>query len=355
MKAVFHKQLDAIRGASYGESDTWRRAGRSFSADWKETFCGAQSRSSLSISRCAAENLLKFYIHFSEPMSRGEAYSRIHLLNEEGVEVEDPFLELGEELWDTEQKRFTLFIHPGRIKRGVKPREDSGLPMTEGHQYALRVDQDWKSAEGQVLTESYAKKFRVVGSDEAQPDPVNWKIETPKADSRQPIVLNFNEPLDHAMLKRVLVVRDIQGDAVAGEIEVSEHEKVWKFVPAKAWLRGTYAIEVATNLEDLTGNSIARPFETKMQVDSGDEIAAPTIAIEFSLSSLSRCGLQMDLDHRRRGIGLEWIACLAFISLGIPDAVLGVSWPSIAAELDRPCIGSVGWLPLASAAICLQL
>ena len=77
------------------------------------------------------ENLLKFYIHFSAPMSRGEAYKRIHLMHE-GVEVQDPFLELGEELWDVEQTRFTLFIHPGRIKHGVKPREDSGLPMTEG-------------------------------------------------------------------------------------------------------------------------------------------------------------------------------------------------------------------------------
>ena len=77
------------------------------------------------------ENLLKFYIHFSAPMSRGEAYTRIHLM-QAGVEVPDPFLELGEELWDIEQTRFTLFIHPGRIKRGVKPREDSGLPMTDG-------------------------------------------------------------------------------------------------------------------------------------------------------------------------------------------------------------------------------
>src|SRR5690606_15281787 len=58
------------------------------------------------------ENVLKFYIHFSAPMSRGEAYRRVHLYRGDEP-IEDPFLELGEELWDADQTRFTLFIHPG--------------------------------------------------------------------------------------------------------------------------------------------------------------------------------------------------------------------------------------------------
>ena len=64
------------------------------------------------------ENQLKFYVHFCAPMSRGEAYERIHLSNERGEEVEFPFLELGEELWDDSGTRFTLFFDPGRIKLG---------------------------------------------------------------------------------------------------------------------------------------------------------------------------------------------------------------------------------------------
>src|SRR4030095_14660094 len=40
------------------------------------------------------ENLLKFYVHFSEPMSRGRIYEHIHLLDAEGKPVELPFLEL---------------------------------------------------------------------------------------------------------------------------------------------------------------------------------------------------------------------------------------------------------------------
>jgi len=44
------------------------------------------------------ENLLKFYLHFSAPMSRREAYQRVRLLDGAGKPVELPFLEIGEEL-----------------------------------------------------------------------------------------------------------------------------------------------------------------------------------------------------------------------------------------------------------------
>ena len=46
------------------------------------------------------ENLLKFYLHFSAPMSRGEVYDRVRLLDARRPAVDLPFLGLGEELWD---------------------------------------------------------------------------------------------------------------------------------------------------------------------------------------------------------------------------------------------------------------
>ena len=59
------------------------------------------------------ENLLKFYLHFSAPMGRGEAYRHVHLLDAEGHELPAVFLELGEELWDRDMRRFTLLFDPG--------------------------------------------------------------------------------------------------------------------------------------------------------------------------------------------------------------------------------------------------
>ncbi len=225
------------------------------------------------------ENLLKFYIHFSEPMNRGEAYSRIHLLHE-GQGIDQPFLELGEELWDRDQSRFTLFIHPGRIKRGVKPREENGPAIEAGKAYTLRIDGEWTAAGGLHLKEAFEKRFQVAAPDHQQPNLEQWKIETPGKETKDPIILNFNEPLDHAMLTRVLHVKDLAGKRVPGKVQVSDGETRWEFSPESEWPPGIYTIEVAANLEDLCGNSIARPFEVQMQ-DGGTVKASAKVAIEL--------------------------------------------------------------------------
>ena len=226
------------------------------------------------------ENLLKFYLHFSSPMSRGDAYARIHLMSE-GQEVDSPFLELGEELWDAEQKRFTLFIHPGRIKRGLKPREDSGTPMVAGKEYTLRIDADWLGADQQPMAAAFAKQFRVISADDMQPDYKKWKVEVPKANSKQPVYLTFDEPLDHAMLSRVVRVRDASNADMIGTVTISAKETVWSFEPKEPWGRGTYSIVLDTNLEDLVGNNLSRLFETKEQQVESDLKVEAEMAIPF--------------------------------------------------------------------------
>ncbi len=225
------------------------------------------------------ENLLKFYIHFSQPMSRGDAYQRIHLLAGDEP-VDEPFLELGEELWDAEQTRFTLFIHPGRIKRGVQPRELRGAPLATGKSYTLRIDRDWPSAEGLPMSAPYEKKFEVTTAVHGQLNPEKWQIQTPAVDSRQPVALSFDAPLDHGMLHRVLTVHYNDGSLITGEISTDANESRWLFTPTENWKIGAHHIEVATNLEDICGNSIARPFEVDLQAASSP-VPAAKIAIEF--------------------------------------------------------------------------
>ena len=70
-------------------------------------------------------------------MSRGEAYRHIRLLDATGKPVAAPFLELDEELWSDDGKRFTLLFDPGRIKRGLKPREELGPVLEAGKSYEL--------------------------------------------------------------------------------------------------------------------------------------------------------------------------------------------------------------------------
>jgi hypothetical protein len=225
------------------------------------------------------ENLLKFYLHFSAPMSRGQAYQCIQLWHGNEV-VDKPFLELGEELWDGDQQRFTLFIHPGRIKHGLRSRDEAGPALLTGQTYTLRIDPQWRDAKGFPLAGPTEKTFTVTASDDAQLDPIHWQIESPAAGSQEPVVLQFDEPLDHAMLSRVLDVKARGQQPVAGSIQVADEETEWRFVPEQAWKTGTYHIEVATILEDLCGNSLAKPFEVNMKNRSTTP-PQERIAIEF--------------------------------------------------------------------------
>jgi len=207
------------------------------------------------------ENQLKFYIHFSAPMSRGEAYQHIRLLDSRGQAVDHPFLELAEELWDYSGTRFTLFFDPGRIKRGLKPRELFGPALRENRSYTLVISNAWRDARGQALHSQLHKKFRVTAPDDMQPNPGLWKLKRPPAGTRQPLTVVFDEPLDHAMLERVLQVQTGQGRNVVGEISIGAGETRWSLSPRVPWQAGIYELLIDTTLEDRAGNSIARPFE----------------------------------------------------------------------------------------------
>ncbi len=208
-------------------------------------------------------NQLKFYLHFTAPMSRGTSYLHVKLHDEQGVVVELPFVEIGEELWDKRQQRLTLLLDPGRIKRGLRPHNEVGPPLVAGHSYTLVIDKNWLDAERHLLQEEFRKSFRVEPSDRSQPNPAVWNIEVPAAGSTAPLVLQFGESLDHALLTHCLEVNDAAGETIAGTVTISDHESRWRFAPQTPWQTGQYKIRVDTRLEDLAGNSIQRPFEVK--------------------------------------------------------------------------------------------
>jgi hypothetical protein len=67
------------------------------------------------------ENQLRLYVHFSAPMGSKGGLDFIHLLDENGAEVEDPFLPLDAEFFNDDRTRYTVFFDPGRQKRGIAP------------------------------------------------------------------------------------------------------------------------------------------------------------------------------------------------------------------------------------------
>jgi hypothetical protein len=213
------------------------------------------------------ENLLKFYLFFSAPMSGGHIYDHIHLRDSAGKDVQLPFLEIDEELWDPTMTRLTLFLDPGRIKRGVRPLEEIGPALQSGKTYILRITRDWRDANGAPLKSDYEKTFTVTPPDRDPPNPLRWKITPPKSKSRDPLTIAFDEPLDHALAQRVLRITDPKGAAITGSIQLDASDRTWTFIPDNHWNAGAHKLIIPTIIEDLAGNNIGKPFDLDLEED----------------------------------------------------------------------------------------
>ena len=229
------------------------------------------------------ENQLKFYIHFTSPMARGFAYDRITLLDESGKRVEDPFLQVGEELWDPTGKRFTLFFYPGRIKRGLLPQQEMGIALHQGKRYTLVIDKGWQDSQGRTLVSEFRKTFSVGPADRQAVDLKTWNVRRPVGGTRGALTLAFPEPLDHAILQRELDVTSSTGAVIAGDVAVGPDEKTWTFTPALAWKKGDYRIRVGSTVADLAGNMVDRPFEIDVFERVDKNLNRTTRSLDFKI------------------------------------------------------------------------
>jgi hypothetical protein len=207
------------------------------------------------------ENLLRLYVHFTAPMRRGEAYDHLRILDAAGKPIETPFLTLGEELWDPGGRRLTLLLDPGRVKHDLKPRQELGPVLEAGKSYTLVIDGRWRDAEGRPLSKEFRKAFKTVAAETRPVEPAGWKLQPPPAATREPVVVTFPKPLDHALLQHVMVIKDAAGRPVEGDGAVGEKETRWQFTPKRPWAAGEYVLEVDSVLEDVAGNRVGRAFE----------------------------------------------------------------------------------------------
>jgi hypothetical protein len=228
------------------------------------------------------ENQLRFYIHFSAPMGRKGGLEYIHLVDERGTEVKDPFLPLDTEFWNGDRTRYTVFVDPGRVKRGVLPNEQMGRSLTRGRTYTLRVDPEWRDAQGLPLKEPFRREFHVGPADERPLDTATWTIAAPSARTRDPLVVSFPEPLDHGLLQRAVGVANDAGSPLTGEVTIDQQERRWRFTPRTEWSAGGYRLVILPILEDLAGNRIGRAFEVD-RFDQVDRAETDRIIVPFSI------------------------------------------------------------------------
>jgi len=207
------------------------------------------------------ENLLKFYIRFSQPMREGESLRHVHVLKN-GKDTMNVFLSLDPELWNTNSTQLTLWLDPGRIKRELIPNKSQGIPIEHGNQYTLVISENWLDKQGLNLKEDFTKSFFVTSRDSLSPETSTWTMDVPDERSVEPMEISFNrESLDYGLLEEVLQVIDEKKTTLKGTWIVDEEEKKIQFVPNAPWTAGSYTIQVESILEDLSGNNLNRPFD----------------------------------------------------------------------------------------------
>ncbi|MGI9516387.1 MAG: sulfatase-like hydrolase/transferase [Pirellulaceae bacterium] len=228
------------------------------------------------------QNLLRMYLQFSQPMAQGNAYQHIRFLNDQGEPIEQPYLSIPQELWNPDGTRLTLLFDPGRIKRGLTPHEELGPPFEAGETYTVVVDPAWKSADGMALSEDFRSTFTMQQPDRIQPALARWQLDCPASGSSDPLVVHFDEPLDHGMIQHAIAVMNGDDEQVGGTVKVPHDARSWSFHPDQPWPAGEYWLNVNPRLEDRAGNSLAQPFEVDPEAPT--EETSPQTRLDFTIA-----------------------------------------------------------------------
>ncbi len=207
------------------------------------------------------ENTLRLYVHFTGPVIRGNVYRHMKLVRDDGYEVKEPFLEIEEELWSADGNRLTVLFHPGRVKRGLVPREEEGPILEDGRTYTFSISEKWEDTEGRPIVRGFTKTFTAGPPDDQAVDLSVWAVMAPRAGSTSPLIVKLPKPLDHALLGRLVSVEDAAGKPVPGTLTVGGGERVLTFDPKMPWAKGEYRLVADTRLEDVCGNRVGEPFE----------------------------------------------------------------------------------------------
>jgi hypothetical protein len=228
-------------------------------------------------------NQLKLYVHFSSPMSEGWAARAIHVRRADNDErLDGVFLAMEPELWDRERQRLTLLLDPARIKRGLVPHEEAGYPLIEDVPIIITLDAEFRDAAGRPLRAGAERRYEIGPPVRVRVNPADWRYCCPTAGSTDPLTVEFDRPLDHALLEHSLWVNDPAGVALAGRSSIGPGERCWQFEPQSPWEEGRHLVIVDARLEDLAGNSLIRVFDRDLMLVEDTPINARHVVIDFT-------------------------------------------------------------------------
>ncbi len=96
-------------------------------------------------------------------------------------------------------------------------------------------------------------------------------------------MVTLPEPLDHALLERMIWVTNEKGQMIRGNVSTLAEETQWQFTPEQPWPTGGYFLVAQTTLEDLAGNSIGQPFEVDVFHPIRRQVDVKTVQRSFQV------------------------------------------------------------------------
>jgi hypothetical protein len=234
-----------------------RHAGAAFALAMAASGHAAPAASVTPSGNTVPENLLRIELHLARPLPRPLAMDRVHLLDDEGQDIPDAFLDLP--LPGDDGRTIALLLHPGRVKTGVGANLALGRALHADETVTLVVDDP-------QLGPPLRKRWRVDAPARQAFVGPGLAIDVPRAGTRAPLQVRFGTPLTASSI-RLLAVRGPAGERVAGSPAFRDGETAWRFVPARPWRAGEYALRVHPLLEDVAGNRGCAPFEAAALAD----------------------------------------------------------------------------------------
>ena len=211
------------------------------------------------------ENLLRFYVHFTAPMSRGDALRWVRLEDSTGDSIEHAFLALEDELWDPRPRASPSCSTPAASRAVCDHAPELGRALAQGREVTLVIDARWPDASGRPLGETDSAA-RSASARPTRPRPIRRTGGSSRRAraGESPLRIALGEPLDPHCSSGWCGSRTQRAGPLAGSIELGDDERSWSFTPDAPWSAGRHAVSIDRRLEDLAGNRVGRAFEVDL-------------------------------------------------------------------------------------------
>ena len=169
--------------------------------------------------------------------------------------------------YTVDQLRSTIVSGAGSrddAKRWLREHVQSGYPLVQGTVIMFIISEGFLDTHGAKLKSSQKITYKIGPPERRLVEIKNWQYHYPSIDSLEPITVEFDRPLDHALIQRCICIKDNSGHEVHGYSQAGSEERSWQFFPQIPWSIGRYTIIIEDILEDLAGNSIKRIFDREL-------------------------------------------------------------------------------------------